>query len=104
MTSKLTESTEAALKIVAACGEAIRDLCTLDPMGVPSGVFYARLMAEGFSMHDYEVVIGVLKKGKLIEERNHLLIWTGPKKAEPSDDEHVSGFGACDKPNLRSVR
>lgn len=71
---KNTTETVAALQIVAAVGEAIRDLGR-----VPSGHLYAQLMAR-LSLAEYNQIIGMLKHAKLIDEKSHELIWIGPAK------------------------
>lgn len=62
---------EAALRIAAAVGEAIRDLGS-----VPSGHLYARLMGQ-MSLETYEIVIGALVKAGLVTKKNNLLTWVG---------------------------
>ena len=59
----------AQLRIVAAIGEAIKDLGS-----VPSGHLYARVMGI-LSLDQYNQVIGILKKQGLIEEKSHELTW-----------------------------
>ena len=63
--------TRAALWIVAAVGEAIRDLGE-----VPSGHLYAGLMGN-MSLATYERIIGILKDQGMVSESNHLLRWVG---------------------------
>jgi hypothetical protein len=66
------EQVAAALMATAAIGEAIRDLGS-----VPSGELYARLM-DRLSLESYQAAIGVLKRAGLVEEKGHVLRWTGP--------------------------
>lgn len=72
------EQRRAALLTIQAIVECLRDLGE-----VPSGEFYARLMAmPGFSntsASDYQALIDSLKRAKLIKESNHLLTWIGPR-------------------------
>lgn len=68
------ESVGAALQMAKVVAEAIRDLGR-----VPSGHLYARLMAH-MNLATYEKIIGILKRGGLVEEKNHELIWIGPAK------------------------
>jgi len=63
---------QAALKVVLAVGDAIRNL-----RQVPSGELYARLMGH-LSLEQYEKVIGTLKRTGLVkEEQSRLLVWIG---------------------------
>lgn len=64
---------EAALAILVAVGEAIKDLGS-----VPSGHLYAQLMGQ-MSLDQYNSVIGVLKRVGAVKEENHLLTYIGPK-------------------------
>ena len=61
----------AQLRIVAAIGEAIKDLGS-----VPSGHLYARVMGILY-LDQYNQVIGILKKQGLIEEKFYELTWIG---------------------------
>ena len=70
MTAK--EQARAAVEIVAAVAEAIREL-----KEVPNGHLYAHLMGR-MTFSQYETVIGILKNAKLIEESGHVLKWIGP--------------------------
>lgn len=45
---------------------------------VPSGHRYARVMGH-MSLASYESIIAALKGAKLVEEKNYLLTWIGPK-------------------------
>ena len=45
---------------------------------MPSGELYARLMGH-MSLASYEALIKSLADVKLITDRGHLLVWTGPK-------------------------
>lgn len=61
----------AAVQIVVAVGQAIRDL-----KSVPSGHLYAQLMGR-MSLETYNKVIGVLKNTGAVKEENHVLTWVG---------------------------
>lgn len=67
----------AALYIMLAVSECLREL-----REVPSGHFYARLIAmpmmSQLTADQYQAMIGSLKRAKLVEERSHLLTWIGP--------------------------
>jgi hypothetical protein len=63
----------AAVRIVSALAEAIRDLGQ-----VPSGHLYASVMGV-MNLDQYQPAIGILIKAKLIEDRHHLLVWVGEK-------------------------
>jgi hypothetical protein len=63
----------AAFEVITAIAEAIRALGE-----VPSGELYARVMHK-FDERSYRVIIETLKGAKLVEEKNHLLRWIGPK-------------------------
>lgn len=65
---------QAALELILAVGDAIRDLGA-----VPSGHLYARVMSV-MSLDTFDRVIGAMKKAGLVEEKNHVITWVGPKK------------------------
>ncbi len=58
---------------VMAVAMAIRELGE-----IPSGHLYARLMGQ-MDLECYNNIISILKHGKLVEEKHHLLTWVGPK-------------------------
>jgi hypothetical protein len=64
---------EAAIEIIKTIAEAVRSLGS-----VPSGHLYARVMGT-LSLDAYTRVIESLKRMGLVEEKNHLLTWVGPK-------------------------
>lgn len=65
------EQIAAGLEIVALVGQLIRE----SPGGqIPSGELYARLM-DTFTLDQYESIISMLERGKLIERKHHLLRW-----------------------------
>ncbi len=68
-----TQQTKAAMQIILAVGDAIRELGS-----VPSGHLYANLMGK-MSLAQYEAIIRTLKGAGLVEESAHLLTWVGPK-------------------------
>lgn len=67
----MTAQEKAALAIVLAVGEAIKDLGS-----VPSGHLYAQLMGR-MSLETYNKVIGILVKTGAVKNENHLLTWVG---------------------------
>lgn len=69
-----TEKARAALAVVAAVAEVIRELGT-----VPSGDLYARVMGH-ISLEEYEKLIGILKGTGLVSESAHQLKWIGSEK------------------------
>lgn len=88
------EQQAAAIRLIAAVGEAIRDLSKGSPFGgVPSGELYAFLMGQGFTLASYGQVIEMLKSAKLVTEDVGLLKWVGPKGGddEPKSDRPDSG-------------
>ncbi len=64
---------KSAIMIIAAIGETIQKMGS-----VPSGYLYAMVYGK-LSLDQYNTIIGALVKHKLIENRNHLLVWIGPK-------------------------
>ena len=66
------EQTKAALQVVVAVAEAIREL-----KSIPSGHLYARLM-DKLSLDQYNSIIGLLKRQGLVSESNYLLTWIEP--------------------------
>lgn len=67
----MTNQEKAALAIVLAVGEAIKELGS-----VPSGHLYAQLMGR-MSLETYNKVIGLLVKTGAVKDENHLLTWVG---------------------------
>jgi hypothetical protein len=71
----------AAILMIQAIADCLRDLGE-----VPSGVFYARLMAmpgmSNISVTQYQGLIGSLEEAKVIEVKNHVIRWIGPKEAK----------------------
>lgn len=66
----------AALEIVMAVAEAIRELGE-----TPSGHLYANLMSSGMTLQAYNSIIETLKRAGLVEERaSHMLVWVGGGK------------------------
>jgi hypothetical protein len=68
-----TPQATAAVRIVAALAEAIRDLGQ-----VPSGHLYMSVMGV-MTLDQYQGAIGALIKAGLVEDRHHLLVWVGEK-------------------------
>ena len=67
------EQIKAVLDVMVAVTELIRVAGE-----VPSGEIYARLM-DRMDIHTYDAMISKIKRTGLVEEKNHLLIWVGPK-------------------------
>jgi hypothetical protein len=68
-----SEDVRAAFTLVSAVGDAIRELGS-----VPNGELYTRVMPH-MSMETYTRIIDTLKGATLVDERNHVLRWIGPK-------------------------
>lgn len=68
------EQVKAAIEMVMAVGDTIRDLGS-----VPSGELYARLMGH-MTLNTYNMLIERLKGAGVVKEEAHLLTWTGPAK------------------------
>jgi hypothetical protein len=64
---------EAALQILVALAEAIRDLGT-----VPAGHLYAQVMGQ-LDLPSFDAAIGQLIGAGLIERDGHLLKWKGAR-------------------------
>ena len=74
MTNNTKDKLSAALNIVQAIAETIRELGE-----VPSGELYARLIGK-LALSDYEEVIRILKETGLVTETpGHLLRWNEPE-------------------------
>lgn len=70
------DDTQAALDIITAIAEAIRDIGS-----VPSGHLYATVMGH-MSLQTYESIINMLVRSNLVRrDGNHLLTWIGPKES-----------------------
>jgi hypothetical protein len=67
----MTAQEKAALGVVLAVGEAIKELGS-----VPNGHLYAQLMGR-MSLETYNKVIGLLVKTGAVKNENHLLTWVG---------------------------
>jgi len=65
--------TKAALEIVVAVADAIRELGS-----VPSGHLYARLMGN-LSLDNYNAIVKLLENAGAIKVENDLITWTGPR-------------------------
>lgn len=72
----MTAQEQAFVRVCIALAGAIRNLGS-----VPNGELYARTMNH-LNIQTYTSVLEVLKKSKLVEEKNHLLTWIGPKKEQ----------------------
>ena len=64
---------KAATSILFAVAETIRELGS-----VPSGPLYARLM-DRMTFQAYQEMIDVLKRADVVEEKNFVLTWKGPR-------------------------
>jgi hypothetical protein len=64
---------QAAFEVVAAITEIIRTSGE-----VPSGELYAYLM-DKMSLETYNRILSTIKSSGLVVEKNHLLVWVGPK-------------------------
>lgn len=67
----MTAQEKAALGIVLAIGETIKELGS-----VPNGHLYAQLMGK-MSLDTYNKVIALLVKTGAVKNENHLLTWVG---------------------------
>jgi hypothetical protein len=68
-------SSNDTLSVIMAVAEAIRDLGE-----VPSGHLYARMMGH-MNLATYDAIIQTLTRAKLVTQKNHLLVWNGPKES-----------------------
>jgi hypothetical protein len=67
--SETPEQAKAAVDVIMAVAEAIRELKT-----VPSGHLYARLMGY-MDLQTYNRIIDTLKRVGAVSEKNHVLTW-----------------------------
>ena len=70
-TSTREEQTKATIEVIKAVAEAIKTLGQ-----VPSGHLYARLMGS-LTLDQYQTIIDILEKGRLIKVEHHLITWLG---------------------------
>jgi hypothetical protein len=70
-TTATKQQVAAYIELVRAVAEAIKEL-----KEVPSGHLYARLM-HVIDLEMYTNIINLLKREKLVEERNYVLYWVG---------------------------
>ena len=68
---QLTEQERNALLVVRTVADAIKELGS-----VPSGHLYARLMGV-MNLDQYQAIINVLIKAKMVKVQNHLITWIG---------------------------
>ncbi len=67
----MTTKAAAALGIVRAIADTVKEL-----REVPSGTLYSNLMAQGMTLQQYETVLDILKKARVIEVTpGHLVRW-----------------------------
>lgn len=66
------EKIKAALEVVRAVADTIREVGS-----APAGIIYTAMMGRGFTYSDFEAVIGILERGKLVDRRGDLLVWIG---------------------------
>lgn len=69
----------AALHMLAAVAEAIRDSTTFGQPGVPSGHLYAQL-CDTLTLAQYDALIRTLVRSGVIVERDHYLTYVGPAR------------------------
>lgn len=75
MNDPTQQQVKAAFAMIAAVAEAVREAGR-----IPSGTLYAVLCSK-VDFAGYEKMVGILKGSGLVEEKNHELIWVGPKVA-----------------------
>ena len=66
---------KAALGVLVAVAETIREVGS-----VPSGVLYAQLIGK-VTLDGWHGILRNLKNAGLIDDRNHMLVWIGPRLA-----------------------
>jgi hypothetical protein len=71
MNQETSAQVKAAVQVVVAIGETIKELGS-----VPSGHLYAQLMGR-MSLDTYNKIIGVLVKTGAVKEEGYLLTWVG---------------------------
>lgn len=67
------EQLTAALDVLIAMTELIRTKGE-----IPSGELYATVMGQ-FDIHTYNAILSRIKGSGLVVEKNHLLVWVGPR-------------------------
>lgn len=77
----LTNQELAALALVRAMGDVIR---AAGDEGVPSGNMYAHLCGK-MTLEQFDAIVNTLIRAKMVEKKNHVLRWIGPK--ETQDDQ-----------------
>jgi hypothetical protein len=65
--------TVAVVELLAAVAEVIRTAGE-----IPSGHLYAAMMGK-VDIHTYNAMLRMIKGSGLVVEKNHLLVWVGPK-------------------------
>jgi hypothetical protein len=71
--AKLRDQIKAVVLITVEIGATIKALGS-----VPSGVLYAQVMGH-LDLDQYQRIIDMLERQKLIEVKNHLITWIGRK-------------------------
>lgn len=64
-----------ALMLASVVGDAIQVVGE-----IPAGHLYAMLM-DRMNIQQFDAIIGVLKRARLVSEAAHMLTWIGPAKA-----------------------
>ena len=65
-------STQAAMVVLVAIGEAVKDAGT-----IPAGTLYAAVCGK-LSMYDFEICVRHLREAGLVRQTGQLLKWIGP--------------------------
>ena len=67
---------KAALKMILAVGDTIREVGE-----IPSGILYSALMAHfpNITLNNYQSIMTTLRGTGLIEEKNNVVRWIGPR-------------------------
>jgi hypothetical protein len=71
--SATREQIQAVFDVMVAITELIRTKGE-----IPSGELYAAVMSK-LDIHTYEAILSRIKGSGLVVEKNHLLVWVGPR-------------------------
>ena len=72
--AKLREMIMAMMEVMKAMSDVIRIKGQ-----VSEGELYARLMADGVNLFEFNLLVDKIVETKLVKRSNHLLTWVGPK-------------------------
>lgn len=79
------EARRQAIEVIQCLVEGIKDLCKIKQEqglpGIPSGEYYAHLMAAGISYQSYMALLAQLERAGVIKVKNNCIIYVEGRKS-----------------------